>query len=189
MTDKNEPGQLDEGTASLEDEEIIQLTDVVEEPAAEDEEITEVSEVIEGTSGDEGKMVETTDWVTDASDETKEIPDLDEALSFDHALDEDLGTDEDEDDFFDALGMDLDSGPAISEAPPEVSIEAEPAGGDVSESITVSTGQLEEALERVIEKMLSAKIERILSEVIEKAVTKEMEKLKGILLDNEGRKA
>ena len=189
MTDKNEPGQLDEATAPLEDEEIIQLTDVVEELSAQDEEITEVSEVIEDTSEDEEKIVETTDWVTDASDATKDIPYLDEALSFDHALDENFGTNEDEDDFVDSLGMGVDSEPEVLEVPPEVPIESEPAEVDVSESVTVSTTHLEEALERVIEKMLSAKIERILSEVIEKAVTKEMEKLKGILLNNEGNEA
>ena len=173
MTDKNESEQSEE--------EIIQLTDVVE-----DEEITEVSGVKADTSEEEEKIDETTDWVTDAANETKEIPDFDEALSFDHALDEDLEIDADEDDFADSLGMDLDSGPEVSGTPPEVSIEAESAEVESPESVTVSTSQLEEALERVIEKMLSAKIERILSEVIEKAVTKEMEKLKGILLDNEG---
>ena len=138
---------------------------------------------------DEEKIVETNNWVTDTSDEPNEIPDADEALAFDHALDEDLEINEDEDDFVDSLGMDIASGPEVSESHPEVSIESESAGVDVPESVTVSTSQLEEALERVIEKMLSAKIERILSEVIEKAVTKEMEKLKGILLDNEGSEA
>jgi hypothetical protein len=184
MADKNESEQLNDKTTHPQDEEIIQLTDVLE-----DEEITEVSEVKEDTSDDEEKIVETTDWVTDNSDETKGIPDFDEALSFDHALDENLEMSEDEDDFVDSLGMDLDSEAEASEAHPEVSIEAEPAEVDLPESVTVSTSQLEEALERVIEKMLSAKIERILSEVIEKAVTKEMEKLKGILLDNEGSEA
>ena len=137
MADQNESDQFGEGTEPLEDEEIIELTDIVSSSAEDDEAV-----------------------------EAGDTPDIDEALSLEYAIDEDVDMAEDEDDFAESLGMDLEEESAVSEP------------------ISVSTEQLEETLERVIERMLSEKIERIIEEAIERSVTKELERLKGILLED-----
>jgi hypothetical protein len=48
---------------------------------------------------------------------------------------------------------------------------------------SISSGQLELAVERVVKKMFAEKIEGILIEVIERTVTKEINRIKNILLD------
>ncbi len=53
-----------------------------------------------------------------------------------------------------------------------------------SELISLSSEQVDKALERVIKKMYADRIDSMLTEVIEKTVTKEIEKLKALLLED-----
>ena len=107
-----------------------------------------------------------------------DISSLNNLLIFDlnDALPQDLTGDQD-DDFVDSLGMDLES----DETDPGAAVQEDLAEQAV---VSLTPQQLEAALERVIEKMFSEKIEKILSEVIEKTVTREIEKLKNILTDD-----
>ena len=57
-------------------------------------------------------------------------------------------------------------------------------GPDPEELSAITPGQIDKAIERVINEKFSAKIENIIYEVIEKAVAKEIDRLKGVLLDN-----
>ncbi len=136
MEDKNEPDQLGE------DEEIIELTDVIDE-----------------------SPLETEDQPFELTDEP------------DDAIDEDLMLDEDEDDFVSSLGVEIDTEEESAEEFDTISV---PEQAPVS----VTTEQVEEALERVVKKMFSEKIDGILIEVIEKAVAKEIDRLKSALLED-----
>ena len=135
MEEKNVPDQL-EG-----DEEIIELTDVVDESPLEAEEET----------------LEITDDPDDAADE-----------------DLDFG-DNDEDDFVSSMGVEIE--------PEEDSEELDTISAQGQAPVSVTSEQIEEALEGVIKKMFSEKIESILVEVIEKAVAKEIARLKSALLE------
>jgi hypothetical protein len=50
------------------------------------------------------------------------------------------------------------------------------------DAANISSGQVDEAIERVIRKMFAEKINRILDEVIERTVTEEISQLKDYLL-------
>jgi len=54
----------------------------------------------------------------------------------------------------------------------------------MAEPLAVPAGQLDAAIERVINEKFSGKIENIIYEVIEKAVAKEIDRLKGVLMGN-----
>lgn len=177
MTDSNETGKANGAAKSLEDEEIIELTDEVIN--ASEEEIIELTDVVEQPS---------------LTDEEKTIPVLD-----DDSLETSLGLDEEfdeepnekqsiEDDFIGSLGMELEPETDISEetSEKEEQLESEDTLKKdlVPETVSLSSEQIDEALERVINKMYSEKIESMLAEMIEKAVTKEIEKIKRTLIDD-----
>jgi hypothetical protein len=227
MTDTNDSGQLTNGAKMPEDEEIIELTDVVEKSPSEDEEIIDLTDIVEEPSAAVEEVTATTevsedeetvsisdDWmkthveaeVDEPSDMALEIPDdmdafddpevtddsfdeaeigieVDEApaedsvvIDEDEAFDEHLDmVDEEDDDFIESMGMDLE----VEDNEPEAKIEEEA----LSTGVSLTQEQVEKSLERVIEKMFSEKIENVLVAVIEKLVSKEIEKLKGILLE------
>ena len=54
----------------------------------------------------------------------------------------------------------------------------EGAGDNTVEEVSLSPEHLEEALERVVEKMFSEKIEKMLAEMIEAAVSREIKSIK-----------
>ena len=68
------------------------------------------------------------------------------------------------------------AGKAIQE-----NLAAEPQSEELA---AFSAGQIDKAIERVINENFSDRIENIIYEVIEKTVAKEIERLKGVLLDN-----
>jgi hypothetical protein len=174
MKDNNTPDRLNNNDP-LEEEEIIELTEEMIVTSEADEEPIELTEAI-----DESFEQDETAPVPSETQEMEEDVELADILDDD--LDTELDVDEDaDDDFVGSLGMEIDSEEvpepeAIEEGPEQVA--APP------EQVAVTSGQVEEALERVIKKMLSEKIESILVEMIEKTVTKEIERLKSILLED-----
>ena len=135
---------------------------------------------------DDEPILDLTDEVIDTPEAAEEIIDLiDEvdplavADELEHAFDDDLGIDHEEDDFVDSLGMEINE-----EADVEIVSGADKAAGTaLPEGTDISGAQLDAALERVVRKMFYDKIDRVLVEVIEKTVTKEIERLKNILLE------
>jgi len=97
-------------------------------------------------------------------------------------LDDDTELDADnfqKDDFAASLGLKIDDGIGVSGDISET-VELD-LGQGKSEEISVSAKQLEEAIERVVQKMLGEKIDSILFKVIERAVSQEIIRLKNIL--------
>ncbi|UCF92898.1 MAG: hypothetical protein JSW39_01705, partial [Desulfobacterales bacterium] len=74
---------------------------------------------------------------------------------------------------------------AIPAAAAESAPEEPPAEALVSAPAVLSSAQLDEVVERVIEQKYSEKIENLIVQVIEKAVSKEIEKLKKLLLEDD----
>lgn len=158
MIDNNETGKANEVEKPLEDEEIIELTD-------------------EAVNTSEEKMIELTDVVEQPplTDEEKTISVFDEDSEADLVLDEVFDEERRkeqiiEDDFIGSMGMELES-----EDTQEKDL--------VSETLSLSPEQIDEALERIIKRMYSEKIESMIVEMIGKAVTREIEKIKGTLTD------
>jgi hypothetical protein len=87
------------------------------------------------------------------------------------------------DDFAASLGLKIDEGLGVSGDISE-SIDLD-SGNEKTEVISVSAKQLEEAIERVVQKMLGEKIDGILVKVIERAVSQEIIRLKNILRVND----
>jgi hypothetical protein len=129
---------LDEMNSALDkDEEIIDLTEVVDNPEIQDSEII-----------------------------MKDLDDDADIESFQ------------KDDFAASLGLKIDEGTGIAGDSPEAAaldLGREPG------KISVSQKQLEEAIERVVQKMLGEKIDGILVKVIERAVSQEIIRLKNLL--------
>jgi len=173
MTDNNETGKANWEAKSLKDEEIIELTDeVINAP---EEEIIELTDVVEQSP---------------LTDEEKTISSFD-----DDSLETNLGLDEEfdeeqiiDDDFIGSLGIELEPETDISEetSDKEEQLESEETREKdlVPETVSLSSEQIDEALERVINRMYSEKIESMLAEMIEKAVTKEIERIKVTLIDD-----
>lgn len=137
------------------------------EKLLEDEEIIELTDEAVNTS--EEKIIELTDVVeqpplTDDNSETDLV--LDEVFDEERSKEQII-----EDDFIGSMGMELES-----EDTQEKDL--------VSESLSLSPEQIDEALERIVKRMYSEKIESMIAEMIEKAVTKEIERMKGTLIDD-----
>ncbi len=177
MTDSHEPEKLNPELSAEADEEIIELTDRVTEPAESDEPIIELTEIVQAAaptetsdaSEDVGQnIIELTDVVQKNAGEAAEpeVTVLEETDAFEETMD-DVGEEEpaDDEDFVDTLGVDLESG--IDPPPP-------PA---------VSPEAVEEAIERVVKEMLSEKIDTLLRKIIESEVSKEVERIKNLLLN------
>jgi len=127
------------------EEEIIELTEVVDNPEIQDSEII-MSDII----------------MKDLDDDT--------GIEIDNFQ---------KDDFAASLGLKIEDG---IDVPGDISETVEmDLGHGKSEKISVSAKQLEEAIERVVQKMLGEKIDSILFKVIERAVSQEIIRLKNIL--------
>jgi hypothetical protein len=158
---------------SIDDPELMNLINDVKSTLDEDEEIIELTEVIDDT----GKEPVSSESLPE---ESKTGEDSDIIIK---ALDDDLGIDDIvKDDFAASLGMKIETDPDFSAKklePEEIKIEAGPEGG--SEKINISQRQIEDAIERVVQKMLGEKIDGILVKTIERAVSQEIIRLKNIL--------
>lgn len=125
---------------------------------------------------DEEEIIELTDVVDDPEIQESDIiiKDLDDDTEIDNFQ---------KDDFAASLGLKIDDGIVISgDISETVDLDS---GQEKSEIISVSAKQLEEAVERVVRKMLGEKIDGILYKVIERAVSQEIIRLKNILHVNE----
>jgi hypothetical protein len=182
MTDSNDINQLNDEASPKDDDDIIDLTDIVS-----------------GTEDiDDIEFSDYKDEATSASEEEK-IPELDDDIlgdpdkdiEIDHYLDDEIVDSAD-------LDSESDVSKDLSLEPEEESYELGQLIADVVENtqqeaatpsdtpepITLSTEQVDEALERVIKKMYADKIDSMLTEVIEKTVTKEIERLKDLLMED-----
>ncbi len=139
MEDTIEPEKADQELVILEDEDIVELTDVIEDSAESGDEIVELTDIAEAPGPESVEPMERID-VEDAA----EAIDLKDVV----AENDDM-------------------------------IEASP---------TVSSEQVDAAIERVVRDMLSEKIDSILVQVIEKEVSKEIGRLKGLLMDEQNNK-
>jgi hypothetical protein len=154
------------------DEAVLDLTDVAETP--------EAVAVEAAAAGSEAPEEENVIGLVEADDEADgDGSDLDGALFIDDELETDiLAEPEVEEDFSDTLGISLE------ENPPEVAAGSEADDGvSPAEGAGVSPGEIETAVERVMDRMFSGKIEAMISESIERAVSREIEALKAALLD------
>jgi hypothetical protein len=128
------------------EEEIIELTEVVDNPEIQESDII-MSDII--------------------------MKDLDDDTEIDNFQ---------KDDFAASLGLKIEDGIGVSGDISET-VELDLDQGK-SEKILVSAKQLEDAIERVVQKMLGEKIDGILFKVIERAVSQEIIRLKNILRVN-----
>jgi len=186
-----------------EKEEIIELTDEIKaEPKNADEIIELVDEVAKTDSTGPA------DPVDSAANEVPEIPAAPELsaesegasasetapaafpdgeIMIGDDIDEEIEPDENEqDDFVNSLGMDLETNSAISQIPEENDAipAVEPSESDPVISGAIAPDQIEAAIEQVIMKILPEKIDSLLSAAIEKMLTREIEKVKNILLED-----
>ena len=119
----------------------------------EDEEIIELTDTIESPAESEEETIELTDMIEDSAESEDEIVEL----------------------------TDIAETPDLEPVEPIEKIDEK---DDIIEaSPTVTSEQVDAAIERVVRDMLSEKIESILVQVIEKEVSKEIARLKGLLMD------
>jgi len=194
MTEEREIHKRENASAgSTENEEIIDLTDEIKTTPQNDEEIIELmDEVVKPDSSSPADDVDRASKnepnvpaVPEMSTETAAFPDREIKIGDD--IDDEIEFDEDEqDDFVNSLGMDLETDTAISQLPEENEPIAEPAPAETAPITTdaISADQIEAAIERVIMKILPEKIDSILSAAIEKTLTREIDKIKGVLLED-----
>jgi hypothetical protein len=135
MKDIIEPEKADQELVIPEDEDIVELTGVIEDSAESGDEIVELTDIAEAPGPESVEPMERIDEEREA-----------EAIDLTDIVEED----------------DM--------------IEASP---------TVSSEQVDAAIERVVRDMLSEKIDSILVQVIEKEVSREIERLKGFLMDEQ----
>jgi len=165
MNDIDKPIEgSNDGPFPEDDEEIIDLTDVVNAPVEREED-----------EGSASMMGEEADGDGDPADDM-----MANILMLEKSMEEGLDEEEDDgDDFIQDLGLDLevdlDDVEALGDEP-----EADP---DEGADIDVSSEQLEAALERVIEKVYAEKIEQLLVTTVEKTIKAEIKKLNILIED------
>ncbi|MBU1397787.1 MAG: hypothetical protein KKE00_10530 [Proteobacteria bacterium] len=141
------------------DPELINLMDEMKSASDKEEEIIELTDVVDDPEIQESDII---------------IKDLDDDTEIDNFQ---------KDDFAASLGLKIEDGIVISG---DISETVDPDSSQgKSEIISVSAKQLEEAIERVVQKMLGEKIDGILYKVIERAVSQEIIRLKNIIHVNE----
>jgi hypothetical protein len=184
-TDNEEIIELTEevGASAREDDEIIELKDEVVEPGPPGNQSEATAEAVAGTENVAAETrSEDPDGIPTPTDASEAILNGDIKISdeFDDEEDE-----ESQDDFLNAMGMDLETDSAISEISEEEEF-SEPEQDIADEPITgeISSDQIEAAIERVIMKILPEKIESILTEAIERTLKREIDKLKGVILED-----
>jgi len=144
--------------------------------SADDQKLKSLLNEMESVLDKEEEIIELTDLVDN--------PEIQESDIIIKDLDDDTDIDSfQKDDFAASLGLKIDDGVGLSGDISEIA-ELDLGRGE-SEKIPVSEKQLEEAIERVVQKMLGEKIDGILYKVIERAVSQEIIRLKNILRVNE----
>lgn len=200
------PNQASERLESLEDEEILELTEekthqseddndgILELTGIEDEFLEEDEEILDLT-GLEDQSLEQDEEIIDLSDienkpaeKSNSVPDIDllDKTFLDLEESEDIFSKTDISDEDGGKGSLIETAAEYAtsqHAPLQTNFQEGPASS-ADKSFSLSEEQLEEALERVIKKMFAEKIDSILVEVIEKSVAKEIERLKDILTDD-----
>jgi hypothetical protein len=190
-----EMGEIVDLTEPVEegDEEIIELTMPIEDDDAEEQEI-ELNDIVRETpaAGFEAPPSPVFEEVPDNEPPdptatkiieevipTETAPAVSSGIEIGEPIDESLAgevdDDAEEDVFADSLGMD------IYDDEPEPAEEADAV--DAAETISLTSEQVEAAVERVLLRILPEKIEGILVETIERIVTQEIQKIKNDLLD------
>ena len=159
MDEKDKPVNNYSDKDPVDDPELINLMDETKSASDEDEEIIELTDVVDSPEIQESDII---------------IKDLDDDTEIDNFQ---------KDDFTASLGLKIDDGVIISEDISETVYLND--GQGKPEKISVSSKQIEEAIERVVQKMLGEKIDGILYKVIERAVSQEIIRLKNILHINE----
>jgi len=188
----------------LNKEDIIELTDEITAAPQHDEKIIELTdEVIKPDStspsydpDNAAKGEPDIPAVSEMSADTEEgsAPETAPAAFLDGEIkigDDDIddemeGDEEEQDDFVNSLGMDLETNSAMSQLPGENEPMPETAPAETVPLTTdaLTSDQIEAAIERVIMKILPEKIDSILSAAIEKTLTREIDKIKGFLLED-----
>jgi hypothetical protein len=173
MDEEAKNGQAPSEKDSIEDPDLMNLLDEVKSALDDDDEIIELTEVTDGAEAGEISSENRPPESESAEDSDIIIKDLDDDLGIDDYV---------KDDFAASLGMKIETDPDFSVKQPEPE-ELDLGAGKEDESgkITISQRQLEEAIERVVNKMLGDKIDSILSKTIERAVSQEIIRLKNIL--------
>lgn len=171
-------------TEPVKDDKVVEITDLVEE-----EDVIELADITDESSSGDADMIDPVDFLNDFDDN------LSDCIKFDDIKEADDKGEIDSDPV-DLLEMDMDSENDVLDEFSFMDKEKEciqtvsdtPLQEDIGEKvfkpdeIVVSIKQVDDALERVLKKMLSEKIEELLCEKIEKAVTHEVDKLKDALL-------
>lgn len=211
---RNESNDQDKNKPNLDDE-IIELSDIAINITPEDETIVEltedlIDEAFVGFTGATSELIEEDEQVLDLSGTGTDYDAVSQPDAGATESDDIAGSaDEDGDDLEGDISRELDDyfgteddAAAYQEASmPEKVPEDEdadaifPAGPKTVEeqplkedTVRITSGQLDEAIERVIRKMFAEKINRILDEVIERTVTEEISQLKDYLIGITGKK-
>ncbi|MBU1181893.1 MAG: hypothetical protein KKF00_06995 [Proteobacteria bacterium] len=159
MDEKDKPVNNYPDKDPVGDPELINLMDEMKSASDKEEEIIELTDVVDDPEIQESDII---------------IKDLDDDTEIDNFQ---------KDDFAASLGLKIEDGIVISG---DISETVDPDSSQgKSEIISVSAKQLEEAIERVVQKMLGEKIDGILYKVIERAVSQEIIRLKNIIHVNE----
>ncbi|MDQ1331930.1 MAG: hypothetical protein QG578_2200 [Thermodesulfobacteriota bacterium] len=188
MEEEAKKGRAPSGKDSLDDPDLMNLLEEVKSALDDDDEIIELTEVIDGAEGAELSSGNRPPESESVGDSDIIIKDLNDDLGIDDYV---------KDDFAASLGMKIETDPEFSVNQPNPDEpkpgeperdelkhdEPDPGAGEAAESgkITVSPRQIEEAIERVVNKMLGDKIDAILAKTIERAVSQEIIRLKNIL--------
>jgi hypothetical protein len=159
MDEKEKPVNNHPDKKSADDQELMSLLNEMESVLDKEEDIIELTDLVDNPEVEESDII---------------IKDLDDGTEIDSFQ---------KDDFAASLGLKIDDGVGLSGDISET-VELD-LGRRESEKIPVSEEQLEEAIERVVQKMLGEKIDGILYKVIERAVSQEIIRLKNILRVNE----
>ena len=176
MDEKAKNDQAPSEKDLIEDSDLMNLLDEVKSALDDDDEIIELTEAIDGAEAEVVSSENRPPENESAEDSDIIIKDLDDDLGIDDYV---------KDDFAASLGMKIETDPDLSVKQPEPEVVGLGAGEEAeSGKITVSPRQIEEAIERVVNKMLGEKIDAILVKTIERAVSQEIIRLKNILRVN-----
>ncbi len=199
MNGRQNTGEQPENANDSNEDEIIELTQVVEE--AKEDDVIDLTEVMDPPEDEARALnldsedlldedtIDIVDPVTESVDDPEEVIDLAE-IDLDDEIPLSLDPDVTEEPAADSAGqIDLepdeeqpDTVPeetetAVREEPQEAVPVVDAAPGSTVD-VSFTDEQLEAALERTVEKLYAEKIERLMIETIEKTVTREIEKIK-----------
>lgn len=173
MDEESKKGRASSEKDSLDDPDLVKLLEEVKSTLDDDDEIIELTEVIDGAEVEEFASENLPPEKESAGDSDIIIKDLDDDLGIDDYV---------KDDFAASLGMKIETDPEITLDQPKPDEPGQCAGSTgESDKIAVSPRQIEEAIERVVNKMLGDKIDAILAKTIDRAVSQEIIRLKNIL--------